>query len=229
MDKTYLANCLAQIDITLTPEALDKLEGYFGMVVEKNKAFNLTAITEERDFAIKHIQDSLAGISLIPQSAKLLDIGAGAGFPSMPIAIARQDVFVTALDSTAKKMAFVADCAKTLEVKNIKTISARAEDKKDFFDTFDAVTARAVSSLQILLELAMPFLKVGGIFVAYKTDEGELALCKNAEKVLCAKHIKTKSLTLANGEKRALLVFKKTAPTPKQYPRQYGTIKKKPL
>lgn len=227
--QTYLIECAKQIGIDLTPSQIEKLTGYFHMVVEKNKAFNLTAITEENDFVVKHIQDSLAGVSLIPSGAKILDIGAGAGFPSMPIAIVRDDVFVTSLDSTAKKMTFVADCAKTLDVKNLKTISARAEDKKDLFGTFDVVAARAVSSLQILLELAIPFLRVGGIFVAYKTDESELELCKNAQKVLGAKHRATKSLTLANGEKRALLVFEKITPTPKQYPRQYGAIKKKPL
>ena len=160
---------------------------------------------------------------------KILDIGAGAGFPSMPIAIVKEDVSVTALDSTAKKMTFLSSAAKTLNVKNLKTISARAEDEKELFGTFDYVTARAVSSLRILLELAMPFLKVGGKFIAYKTDESELETSQNAEKTLNAKHIETKSLTLANGEKRALLVFEKTAPTPKQYPRQYGVIKKKPL
>ena len=114
-------------------------------------------------------------------------------------------------------------------VSNLSTVSARAEDKRDLFGKFDVVTARAVSSLQILLELAMPFLKVGGRFIAYKTDESELDTSQNARKILNAKHVETKSLTLANGEKRALLVFEKTAPTPKQYPRQYGTIKKKPL
>lgn len=174
MDKAFLNDCLSEIGVNLTPSALDKLEGYFGMVVEQNKVFNLTAITEEKDFVVKHIEDSLAGISLIPDNAKLLDIGAGAGFPSMPIAVAREDVSVTALDSTAKKMTFLASCAKTLGVSNFSTVSARAEDKRDMFGKFDVVTARAVSSLQILLELAMPFLKVGGRFIAYKTDESEL-------------------------------------------------------
>ncbi len=229
MDKAYLCDSLNQIGVCLDSRAIEKLENYFCMVVEQNKAFNLTAITEETDFAIKHIQDSLAGISLIPVGAKLLDIGAGAGFPSMPIAIAREDVRVTALDSTAKKMTFLASCAKTLDVKNLKTISARAEDKKDLFYTFDVVTARAVASLPILLELATPFLKLGGRFIAYKTDESELHTSFNAQKTLGVKHIETKSLTLANGEKRALMVFEKTMQTPKQYPRQYGTIKKKPL
>ena len=229
MDKACINDCLSESGVNLAPNARDKLEGYFGMVVEQNNAFNLTAITEEKDFVVKHIEDSLAGISLIPDNAKLLDIGAGAGFPSMPIAVAREDVSVTALDSTAKKMIFLASCTKTLGVSNLSTVSARAEDKRDLFGKFDVVTARAVSSLQILLELAMPFLKVGGRFIAYKTDERELDTSQNARKILNAKHVETKSLTLANGEKRALLVFEKTAPTPKQYPRQYGTIKKKPL
>ena len=229
MDKTYLNECAKQIGVDLTPSQLEKLCGYQEAVVESNKAFNLTAITEDKDFAIKHIQDSLAGASLIKQGAKMLDIGAGAGFPSMPIAILREDVDVTALDSTSKKMAFLASCAKNLGVENLSTVGARAEEKRELFGTFDVVTARAVSSLQILLELAMPFLKVGGRFIAYKTDESELESAKNAQKVLFAKHIDTKLLTLANGEKRALLVFEKTAPTPNQYPRQYGTIKKKPL
>ena len=229
MDKAYLSECAKQIGVDLTPSQLEKLCGYQEAVVESNKAFNLTAIIEDKDFAVKHIQDSLAGASLLASGAKLLDIGAGAGFPSMPIAIVREDVSVTALDSTAKKMTFLSSAAKTLNVKNLTTISARAEDEKELFGTFDYVTARAVSSLRILLELAMPFLKVGGKFIAYKTDESELETSQIAEKTLNAKHIETKSLTLANGEKRALLVFEKTAPTPKQYPRQYGVIKKKPL
>ena len=229
MDKDYLINGAAQVGATITSEQAEVLCAYYEKVVECNKAFNLTAITEEKEFAVKHIIDSLAGVSEIPHGAKLCDIGSGGGFPSMPIAIAREDVSVTALDSTAKKMAFVAQSAKELGINNISTIAGRAEEQKAQFAKYDAVTARAVSALPILLELAMPFLKVGGKFIAYKTDESELETSQNAEKTLNAKHIETKSLTLANGEKRALLVFEKTAPTPKQYPRQYGVIKKKPL
>lgn len=229
MDFEFLKQCASEVGVELTQKQTERLAAYFDMVVEKNKAFNLTAITEEKDFAIKHIADSLAGISEIPQNSALLDIGAGAGFPSMPIAITREDVKVTALDSTAKKMNFISECARELNMTNVKTVAGRAEEQKNLFATFDVVTARAVSSLNILLELAMPMLKTGGRFVAYKTDESELDGAKCALATLGAKHLSTKSLSLPNGDSRAILVFEKVAPTPKQYPRLYGAIKKKPL
>ena len=229
MDFEFLKQCASEVGVKLTQKQTERLAAYFDMVVEKNKAFNLTAITEEKDFAIKHIADSLAGISEIPQNSALLDIGAGAGFPSMPIAITREDVKVTALDSTAKKMNFISECARELNLNNVKTVAGRAEEQKNLFASFDVVTARAVSSLNILLELAMPMLKTGGRFIAYKTDESELDGAKCALATLGAKHLTTKSLSLPNGDSRAMLVFEKVAPTPKQYPRLYGAIKKKPL
>lgn len=229
MDKDFLVNGAAQVGATITSDQAEALCSYYEKVVECNKAFNLTAITEEKDFAIKHILDSLAGISEIPHGAILCDIGSGGGFPSMPIAIARDDVSVTALDSTAKKMAFVSQSARQLGINNISTIAGRAEEQKTQFAKYDVVTARAVSALPILLELAMPFLKVGGIFLAYKTDESELESAQNAMKVLGAKHLHTKFLNLPNGDKRAIMVFEKVKQTPPQYPRVYGSIKKKPL
>ena len=124
MDKDYLINGAAQVGATITSEQAEVLCAYYEKVVECNKAFNLTAITEEKDFAVKHIIDSLAGVSEIPHGAKLCDIGSGGGFPSMPIAIAREDVSVTALDSTAKKMAFVAQSAKELGIKRSEVVFA---------------------------------------------------------------------------------------------------------
>ncbi len=229
MDRDYLIKCANDMDVSLTDWQVDAFSRYFDMVVDKNKMFNLTAITEDHDFIIKHIIDSIAGISEIPSDAKLLDIGAGAGFPSMPIAIVRKDVKVLSLDSTAKKMTFLKECATSIGVDNLETIAGRAEEMTSLFNTFDVVTARAVSSLPILLELAMPMLKVGGVFIAYKTDESELNDAKNALRILNAQHISTKSLSLPNGDKRAILSIKKLSQTPPQYPRQYGTIKKKPL
>ncbi len=229
MDRDYLIKCASEIDVSLTDWQVDAFSRYFDMVVDKNKIFNLTAITEDHDFIIKHIIDSIAGISEIPNGAKLIDIGAGAGFPSMPIAIMRKDVKVLSLDSTAKKMTFLKECATSIGIDNLETIAGRAEEMASLFNTFDVVTARAVSSLPILLELAMPMLKVGGVFIAYKTDESELNDAKNALKILNAQHISTKSLSLPNGDRRAILSIKKVSKTPPQYPRQYGTIKKKPL
>ncbi|MCM1306161.1 MAG: 16S rRNA (guanine(527)-N(7))-methyltransferase RsmG [Bacteroides sp.] len=220
---------LAQIGLSLDDGKIAALLSYCDLVLEANKQFNLTAITDMNEFFIKHVTDSLLGASEIPSGARLLDIGAGAGFPSMPIAIARPDVCVTALDSTAKKMRFVEQSAKSIGIDNLKTVAGRAEEQSALFGKFDVVTARAVSSLPILLELAMPMLKVGGRFLAYKTDESELPLASNALKTLCAKHIRTKFASLPNGDGRAILVFEKIAKTPPQYPRQYGAIKRKPL
>ncbi|MBO7221842.1 MAG: class I SAM-dependent methyltransferase [Clostridia bacterium] len=151
------------------------------------------------------------------------------GFPSFPIASARRDVDVTALDSTAKKMNFVGGTARFLGVKNLKTVSGRAEEMKDLFGKFDVVTARAVSALPILLEICSPLIKTGGLMMAYKTDESELEISQSALKILNIKHTNTFSFNLPNGDRRCILLFEKTAPTPKQYPRQYGQIKKRPL
>ena len=216
-------------DLSLDEDCIDTLEAYYDAVVEANKEFNLTSITGKDEFVVKHLIDSLAGVSFIPEGATLIDVGSGGGFPSFPIASARRDVQVTALDSTAKKMNFVGGTARFLGVKNLKTISGRAEEMKDLFEKFDTVTARAVSALPILLEICSPLIKVGGIMIAYKTDESELEVSKNALKTLNMTHKKSFSFNLPNGDRRCILVFEKTSPTPKQYPRQYGQIKKRPL
>lgn len=220
---------LNAVGVNLNGECIKKLLAYMERVLQTNRLFNLTAITDEDAFMIKHIADSLTSISEIPKGAELLDIGAGAGFPSVPIAIARPDVRVTALDSTAKKMRFVEESANFIGLDNLKTIAGRAEEQKKLMGSFDVITARAVSSLSVLTELAMPLLKVGGSFLAYKTDEAELDSAEGALKALNAAHIRTKFATLPNGDGRAILVIKKLAPTPPQYPRKYGAIVKKPL
>ena len=216
-------------DLTLDEDCVDTLEAYYDAVIEANKEFNLTAITSKDEFVVKHLVDSLAGVPFIPENAKLIDVGSGGGFPSFPIASARRDVDVTALDSTAKKMNFVGGTARFLGVKNLKTVSGRAEEMKELFGTFDMVTARAVSALPILLEICSPLIKTGGLMMAYKTDESELEISQSALKILNMTHKNTFSFNLPNGDRRSILVFEKTAPTPKQYPRQYGQIKKRPL
>lgn len=225
----YLISCAEKIGVSLSQKQILAFSDFTDKVLSCNKVFNLTAITEEKDFVVKHIIDSISGISEIPPNSRICDIGAGAGFPCMPIAIMREDIMITAIDSTEKKMNFLSSCAKDMKIKNLQTIAGRAEDQKSLFGKFDVVVARAVSSLQILLELAAPLLKVGGRFIAYKTDESELESCKNAMNILYVNHKTTKFLNLPNGDRRAILVFEKTASTPQQYPRQYGTIKKKPL
>ena len=216
-------------NLTLDEDKVDTLEAYYDAVVEANKEFNLTAITGKDEFVVKHLIDSIAGVPFIPENTKLIDVGSGGGFPSFPIASVRSDVEVTALDSTAKKMNFVSSTARFLGVKNLKAVSGRAEEMKDLFGTFDMVTARAVSALPILLEICSPLIKVGGLMMAYKTDESELELSQSALKALNMTHKNTFSFNLPNGDRRCILLFEKTASTPKQYPRQYGQIKKRPL
>ena len=215
-------------NITLNSTQIEKLFQFEEKVIETNAKFNLTNITTEPDFTIKHIIDSLVGIPHIPEGAKLLDIGTGAGFPSMPIAISRPDLKIEAIDSTEKKIGFVNQSAKELGVSNIKAISIRAEEMpKD--NKYDCVVARAVAALPILLELAMPIINVGGLFIAYKATEDELKDSANALKVLNSKVEKTVSLTLPNGDNRCLIIIKKLGETPSKYPRNYSQIKKKPL
>ena len=212
----------------LEKEQIDKLIRFFELVAKANERFNLTAIKDEKDFAIKHIVDSLAAAKFVPKGAKLLDIGAGAGFPSVPLAVALPNVEVTALDATSKKANFIAEAAKELRLDNLRAVCGRAEEQTAMFEKFDVVTARAVASLNILLELSAPMLKTGGVFIAYKSDESELENVKTALAKLNMR-LKDKVSLLLEDNRRALLLFEKTAPTPEIYPRRYGIIKKSPL
>ncbi len=224
-----LKRYLADYGVALGEKQIDLMLAYKDLVLEKNKCFNLTAITDERDFLIKHVLDSLLGAKLIAGGASVLDVGSGAGFPCVMLAIACENASFIALDSTAKKINFINESCKSLGIKNVKGISGRAEEKSELFSSFDIVTARAVASLPILLELAIPMLKVGGKFIAYKTDDGELGIVKNALKELSAELKTAEKFELPDGEKRALLVFEKVGETSKKYPRLFGAIKKKPL
>ncbi len=214
--------------VSLTESQLDTLEAYYDAVIDAGKDFNLTAITQKDEFLAKHYIDSFTALPYIPSDAKLLDVGSGAGFPAFPLAVARADISVTALDSTAKKMHFVGETARALGVKNLSTLIGRAEDLRPLYGTFDVVVARAVASLPILLEICTPLLKVGGSFIAYKTDESELNISKSAAKILSCTYT-AHHFSLPSGDRRCLIIFKKTRPTPDKYPRQYGQIKKSPL
>lgn len=203
-----------------------------------NKSMNLTAITDEDSIILRHYADSVSICSLIPQGADLIDVGCGAGFPCLPVAIFRPDVTITAIDSTAKRIEYVKSTAAKLGLSNVTAIAGRAEEyAKDvnFRESFDVATARAVAALPILSELCLPFVKVGGHFIAMKGSQGksELLNSKNAIK-LCGGNIgvATSSELTANGtdrEARTLIKINKTFATPSKYPRHYSQISKKPL
>ena len=208
----------------------------FVSLTETNKLYNLTAGTDETGVATLHFCDSLFAVKYIESGAKVLDIGCGAGFPSLPIAITRPDVSVLAVDSTAKKTEFSRKFAAENNLSNFTSLAARAEDlaKTEKRENFDLVTARAVARLNVLAELTLPFVKVGGYFLAMKGSAGEDEY-KEAEKgikELGGKLEKTevKELIFPDGKQgRTLILIKKVCPTPEKYPRMYSKILKKPL
>ncbi len=212
------------------------LSDYLTELLETNKTTNLTAIKDPDEAIIKHIADCAVCINDIPQGADLLDVGSGAGLPAFPFAILRPDISVTALDSTGKKIEFIRSTAEKLGIKNLKTISARAEtlaNNRSYRQRYTAVSARAVARLNVLSELCLPFLKVGGVFLSMKSrlaDE-ELSEALSGIGTLGGKPREIKKFTLRGGdnEERCLIIIDKRRDTPPQFPRAYARISSKPL
>ena len=206
-------------------------------LLEVNAHTTLTAIREPVGIVDKHYIDSLLAMDLIPNGARVLDLGCGPGFPSIPLAIMRPDLEITALDSTAKKIDFVQKSAEILQLSNLKGVCGRAEDAKlrKTLGKHDVVVSRAVARLNVLCELCIPYLKIGGYLVALKGAkyEEELAEAANAIKILGAETTKTepKELITADNqtETRGIIIIQSKKETPSQYPRAYAAILKKPL
>ena len=221
----------------LNRPATTKLNLLINRMIEVNKTMNLTAITDGNDIILKHIVDSASVIKYIPQNARLLDVGTGGGFPSLPIAIIRPDVSVYALDSTAKKLKYIDETAKLLELTNIKTVCGRAEElgkTVNYRERFDVCTARAVSALNVLTELCLPFVKIGGLFLSMKGSSAaeEIDLAKSGVIQLGGTKFTDESFSLTfMGEEvlRHIVISKKAKATPPSFPRQYNRITKKPL
>lgn len=206
-------------------------------ILEVNKIHNLTAIRDVPGVITKHFADSLTIAPYIPQGASLLDVGTGGGFPTLPLAVARPDLSITAIDSTAKKIAHVQSTAQKFALSNVTALAARAEDlaKTDMRESFDAVTARAVSELRILCEITLPFVALGGTLIAMKGASGqkELEDARYAIQKLGGQLTDTHKFTLkdenGNQEERYIFLVRKVAHTPNNFPRQYAQILKKPL
>ncbi len=219
----------------LDEEKSKKLYGYANLLIKTNKQMNLTAITDMEGIIFKHFADSAKLCDYISENKTVIDVGCGAGFPSLVLAILRPDLDVTALDSTAKKTVFIANCAKSLNVSNIKTVAARAEEfAQSNREGFDFATSRAVARLNILCELCIPLVKVGGSFIPLKASKAqeEIDESKTGIKILGASLSKSNEYNLtSNGEslERCIFEIKKNAPTDKKYPRMYSQILKKPL
>lgn len=212
---------------------VSKLETLALETLKANELFNLTAIKDINDFRELMIYDSLLPLKYFSFDNKnIIDIGTGAGFPGLPLAISTKGNF-TLLDSTSKKINHINEVAKKLDLNNVKAISARAEEyARKHINEYDYAIARAVSSLPILIELALPLLKVGGYLIAMKSNksEEEIALSKRALKELNAEIIDVYNDQLPiSKENRTLIVIKKIKSSPKKYPRSYSEIKSKTL
>lgn len=214
----------------LTEEQLQQFQTYCDMLLDWNTRVNLTAIREPTAVAEKHFADSLSALALIPEGARLIDVGTGAGFPGIPLAIARPDISLTLLDGLQKRIRFLDAVCEALGL-TAKTVHMRAEDAgRDpaYRGRFDIATTRAVAGLPVLIELTVPLLKVGGRSIAYKGDAGEeLMESKGALHLLHA----SAALTPVDCPwgKRTLAVITKEQSTPAAYPRRAGTPEKKPL
>ncbi|MBR4890989.1 MAG: 16S rRNA (guanine(527)-N(7))-methyltransferase RsmG [Clostridia bacterium] len=236
MIQTTLSKCTQSMGVSLSDEMLNQFKTYSDMLVSWNEKMNLTAITEPFDIASKHFVDSLAGLKFIKDAKNLIDVGTGAGFPGIPLKIACPTLSLTLLDSLAKRLKFLDAVVDELNLENVKTIHSRAEDGAKYGEalreSFDISVSRAVSRLNVLSEYCLPYVKVGGVFLAYKgsdvTEEANESL--NAVKLLGGEisDIYTYPIPLTDIT-HSIVVIQKIKETPDKYPRLQGKISKQPL
>ena len=215
--------------IALSKQAEEKLETYYRFLTEENAKYNLTAITEREEVYTKHFADSMLGSVAVPQNAALCDVGSGAGFPSVPLKLARSDIRITIVDSLEKRVGFCKALCDKLGI-TADFCHARAEDfAKDNAERFDVATARAVAPLPVPLEYLAQIVKLGGTVLAYKTDESEAPSAQNACKILGLQFCESHNFVLPDDSRRCLLVFRKVSHTPDKYPRGQNKPRKQPL
>ena len=232
MNKKLFLKEVEHLGIFLTEKQINDLDTYYKLLISYNNNVNLTAITKEEDVYLKHFYDSLTlfkGIDL-KENLKICDLGTGAGFPGLVLKIVFPNLSITLVDSLEKRIKFLDLVIKELELKNIKTVHSRIEEFKEI-EAFDVVVSRAVSKINILLELGCRIPKVNGLFVFMKGNVlKELKSAKNALKVLNYSLEKIINFKLPIEEsERNIVILKHTSPTSNKYPRQFSIIKKKPL
>ncbi|MGN1373257.1 MAG: 16S rRNA (guanine(527)-N(7))-methyltransferase RsmG [Candidatus Coproplasma sp.] len=214
-------------------EYKDRFEKLKQVLVDNNKKFNLTAICDDEGIRIKHFLDSVVGESLFTHGAYVAEIGSGGGFPSLPLKIVRDDLKFLLVESTGKKCNHLNEAISALDMKDMQVFCGRAEDcTRDarYREKFDCAVARAVARLNTLCEYCLPFVKVGGSFIAYKGDvDEEVDEAQKAIKVLGGKLERVEKYTLPDGDRRSLVVIKKVAATPLRYPRGQGKERKSPI
>lgn len=237
MFREELKKFAAEIKINLDEIQLEQFEIFYKSVVEWNEKINLTAITQEQEFIVKHLIDSLTVFDeeKFFGAKKIIDVGTGAGFPGIPLKIFQPNLEIFLLDSLKKRVEFLKKVVEELNLKNVTCLHGRAEDfarEKIFREQFDLVTSRAVARLNVLSEYCLPFVKVGGNFFAMKSKQfqEEISEAKDAVKILGGGEIIFSEKNLPTlPDVRAIISIKKIKSTPKKFPRSAGVPTKKPL
>jgi len=217
----------------LSKEQLEKFKVYYKSLIEWNEKINLTAITDESEVITKHFADSLSILKYIKNNSKVIDVGTGAGFPGIPLKIANESLKITLLDSLNKRILFLDEVIKELNLKDINTIHGRAEEvahDKDHREQYDIAVCRAVAKLNVLAEYMLPYLKVGGTFICMKGPNinEEIDSSMKAIKLLGGKIEKVESFELEENQ-RNIIIIKKEKNSPKNFPRKAGTPSKSPI
>lgn len=227
----FIISEFQKCNIELSQDKADKLLKLYEFLVEYNQNVNLTAITDFEEVVVKHFIDSVLPFSMIDikENSSFIDVGTGAGFPSIPLMIVRPDLKGTLLEALNKRCVFLEKACELTGV-DPKVIHGRAEDyAKEKREAFDFATARAVAAMPVLCEYCIPYVKTGGRFIALKSVNEDETQCEKAVNVLGGKIAEIKDYTITNGDSRRLFIIDKVSQTPTKYPRNPSMIKKKPL
>ncbi len=235
LNRDLFYNTIAKFNISIDENAFSRLDTFAEMLIETNKSFNLTAIKEPDDVTVKHFADCLTIFKYvhIPENARIIDVGTGAGFPGLVLKLARPDIQMTFLDSTKKRLGFIEtvlnECGVQGEIVHMRAEEAAQLSK--YREKFDFSTARAVASLPVLSEYCLPFVKVGGSFISMKSAESneEISESKKAISILGGKIEEDILFDLVENMPRRIVKIKKNSQTPTKYPRPSAQISKKPL
>ena len=232
----FLYNTANSAGFTLSDEQLSQFEHYKDLLIEWNEKINLTAITESDEVDTKHFVDSLYGLKFMANVKTVIDVGTGAGFPGLPLKVAKPELSLTLLDSLNKRLNFLKEVTAKLNLDDVTFIHSRAEDgavcASPLRESFDVAVSRAVANLSVLAEYCLPYVKLGGVFLAYKGGdvEEELANANCAIETLGGEVNGVFSYTIPQTDiTHSIVVIKKIKPTPDKYPRLQGKIQKKPL